>query len=61
MEAWRNRALGRFRYIFFDACYEKTREHGVADDCAVPRAGTAGVRKNRVYSTSSAESAFNKP
>ena len=35
LEAWRNRPLGRFRYIFLDARYEKTREHGVADDCAV--------------------------
>ena len=35
LEAWRNRSLGRFRYLFLDARYEKTREQGVADDCAV--------------------------
>ena len=35
LDAWRNRRLGCFRYIFLDARYEKTREHGVADDCAV--------------------------
>lgn len=35
LEAWRNRPLGRLRYIFLDARYEKTREHGVVDDCAV--------------------------
>jgi putative transposase len=35
LEAWRQRPLGCCRYIFLDARYEKTREHGVADDCAV--------------------------
>jgi len=35
LEAWRNRPLARFRYLFLDALYEKSREHGVADDCAV--------------------------
>jgi putative transposase len=35
LEAWRKRPLGHFRYIFLDARYEKTREHGVADDAAV--------------------------
>ncbi len=35
LEAWRSRPLGRFRYLFLDARYEKTREQGVADDCAV--------------------------
>ena len=35
LEAWRTRPLGHFRYLFLDARYEKTREHGVADDCAV--------------------------
>lgn len=35
LEAWRKRRLGRFRLVFLDARYEKTREHGVADDCAV--------------------------
>ena len=35
LEAWRKRPLGVYRYVFLDARYEKTREHGVADDCAV--------------------------
>jgi len=35
LESWRKRPLGHFRYVFLDARYEKTREHGVADDCAV--------------------------
>ena len=35
LEAWRNRPLGHIHYVFLDARYEKTREHGVADDCAV--------------------------
>ena len=35
LKAWRQRSLGHFRYIFLDARYEKTREYGVADDCAV--------------------------
>ena len=35
LQAWRKRPLGRFRYVFLDARYEKTREHGVSDDCAV--------------------------
>ena len=35
LQAWRKRPLGRFRSVFLDARYEKTREHGVSDDCAV--------------------------
>lgn len=35
LEAWRRRPLQRFRYLFLDARYERTREHGVAEDCAV--------------------------
>jgi transposase-like protein len=35
LEAWRRRPPGRCRYVFLDAGYEKTREHGVADDRAV--------------------------
>jgi transposase-like protein len=35
LDAWRKRPLGCFRYLFLDARYEKSREHGVADDCAV--------------------------
>ncbi len=34
--------LGRFRYLFLDARYEKTREYGVADDapCSPPSASS---------------------
>ena len=35
LDAWRKRALGHFKSIFLNARYEKTREHGVSDDCAV--------------------------
>jgi len=53
LEAWRNRRLGRFRYLFLDARYEKTREHGVADDCAVLTAiGIEPSGKRRVLGVS---------
>ena len=53
LEAWRNRPLGRFRYLFLDARYEKTREHGVADDCAVLTAiGIEPSGKRRVLGVS---------
>ena len=53
LEAWRNRALGHFRYIFLDARYEKTREHGVADDCAVLTAiGIDDLGRRRVLGVS---------
>ena len=55
LEAWRNRPLGRFRYLFLDARYEKTREHGVADDCAVLSAiGIDPAGKRRVLGVSAA-------
>jgi transposase-like protein len=55
LEAWRNRPLGRFRYLFLDARYEKTREHGVADDCAVLSAiGIEPTGKRRILGVSAA-------
>jgi putative transposase len=53
LEAWRNRPLGCFRYLFLDARYEKTREHGVADDCAVLTAiGIEPTGRRRVLGVS---------
>ena len=53
LEAWRRRPLGRFRYVFLDARYEKTREHGVADDCAVLTAiGVDDLGRRRVLGVS---------
>jgi putative transposase len=53
LEAWRNRPLGCTRYVFLDARYEKTREQGVADDCAVLTAiGIDPKGKRRVLGVS---------
>jgi transposase-like protein len=35
LEAWRNRPLGCFPYLYLDARYEKVRHGGVVRDCAV--------------------------
>ncbi len=35
LEAWRNRALGRYRYLYLDARYEKVRQDGQVRDAAV--------------------------
>lgn len=35
LEAWRQRALGRVRYMILDARYEKIRHAGTVRDCAV--------------------------
>lgn len=35
LEAWRNRPLGCFSYLYLDARYEKVRHGGVVRDCAV--------------------------
>jgi transposase-like protein len=35
LEAWRNRPLGRFKYVYLDARYEKVRSAGIVIDCAV--------------------------
>ena len=53
LQAWRKRALGRFKYVFLDARYEKTREHGVSDDCAVLTAiGVGDDGRRRVLGVS---------
>jgi putative transposase len=53
LEAWRKRPLGCFRYLFLDARYEKSREHGVADDCAVLTAiGIDPLGRRRVLGVS---------
>jgi transposase-like protein len=57
LDAWRRRSLGRFRYLILDARYEKTREHGVCDDCAVLTAiGVGDDGKRRVLGVSVARS-----
>ena len=35
LEAWRNRPLDEFRYIFLDARYEKVRQNGQVRDAAI--------------------------
>ena len=35
LEKWRNRPLGRYRYLYLDARYEKVREDGQVRDAAV--------------------------
>ena len=35
LEAWRERSLGQFPYVYMDARYEKVRHNGVVIDCAV--------------------------
>jgi transposase-like protein len=35
LEAWRNRPLGEFRYVFLDARYEKVRQDGLVGDAAI--------------------------
>lgn len=53
LKAWRERSLGRCKYLFLDARYEKTREHGVSDDCAVLTAiGVGDDGKRRVLGVS---------
>lgn len=47
LQLWRNRPLGAFPYLIFDARYEKVRHGGVLVDCAVLIAmgiGTDGKR-----------------
>ena len=57
LDAWRRRTLGRFRYLILDARYEKTREHGVCDDCAVLTAiGVGDDGRRRVLGVSVAKS-----
>ena len=35
LQAWRERPLGQFAYVYMDARYEKVRHNGVIVDCAV--------------------------
>ena len=35
LEAWRDRPLGQFPYVYMDARYESVRHNGVVIDCAV--------------------------
>ena len=35
LAAWRNRPLGRFRYVYLDARYESVRQNGCVDQAAV--------------------------
>ena len=42
LEAWRNRPLGIFRYLFLDARYEKVRRDGHIQDAAVLVASGVG-------------------
>ena len=35
LQAWRERPLGQFPYVYMDARYEKVRHNGVVIDCAV--------------------------
>ncbi len=35
LEAWRQRPLGCFRYVYLDARYEKVRQDNVVMDCAI--------------------------
>jgi transposase-like protein len=35
LQAWRERSLGQFPYVYMDARYEKVRHNGVVIDCAV--------------------------
>ena len=42
LEAWRNRSLGVFRYLYLDARYEKVRQNGHIQDAAVLLASGVG-------------------
>ena len=53
LEAWRNRPLGEFKYLFLDARYEKMRYGGVVRDVAVLAAiGIGPDERRRVLGTS---------
>ncbi len=47
LEAWRNRPLGVFRYLFLDARYEKVRQNGHIQDAAVLIASGVGANSRR--------------
>ena len=53
LDKWRNRPLGKFKYIFFDARYEKVRQDGCVVSSAVLIAfGIDHSGKRRVLGTS---------
>jgi len=47
LEAWRNRPLGEFPYIFLDARYEKVRQNGQIRDAAILIAVGVGLDGKR--------------
>ena len=47
LEAWRQRALGRYRYVLLDAQYQKVRQGGQVLDAAVLIACGVGADGNR--------------
>lgn len=47
LEAWRNRPLGVFRYLYLDARYEKVRQNGRIQDVAVLIASGVGADSKR--------------
>jgi transposase-like protein len=47
LEAWRNRSLGIFRYLYIDARYEKVRQNGHIQDAAVLLASGVGADGRR--------------
>lgn len=47
LEAWRNRPLGEFPYVFLDARYEKVRQNGQIRDAAILIAVGVGLEGKR--------------
>ena len=47
LDAWRNRPLGQFKYLFLDARYEKMRHGGIVRDAAVLSAIGIGPDERR--------------
>jgi transposase-like protein len=47
LEAWRNRPLDEFRYVFLDARYEKVRQNGQVRDAAILIAVGVGQESKR--------------
>ena len=47
LEAWRNRPLGEFSYVFLDARYEKVRQAGQVRDAAILFAVGVGLDGER--------------
>ena len=47
LDAWRNRPLGQFQYLFLDARYEKVRRGGIVRDAAILSAIGIGPDERR--------------